>query len=217
MCGRFALKNPTKELQAYYQTTNTVEYAARYNIAPSLPVITIHGTPEKQRLMEPMRWGLVPSWAKDPAIGNKMINARGETVDEKPSYRASFKRKRCIIPASGFFEWHTQTREPYYFSPKEGFFSFAGLWDKWTSPDGSELLSCTIITTEGNQTLKPIHDRMPVILNKEALEAWLSDTLEVSLLKSYLKPYDDSLIQSWPVDKKVNNPANNYQELLERN
>src|SRR5277367_671034 len=163
MCGRFALKNPSQQLQQHYDTVNVVEYPARYNIAPSQPIITItqHGN---QREMALMHWGLVPSWSKDPAIGNKMINARAETVEEKPSYRTSFKRKRCIIPASGFFEWHTQTREPYYFSPKDTVFSFAGLWDKWASPDGSELLSCTIITTEANRTLQPIHNRMPVIL-----------------------------------------------------
>lgn len=161
-----------------------------------------------------MGWGLVPSWAKDPAIGNKMINARVETVDEKPSYRASFKRKRCIIPASGFFEWHTQTREPYYFSPKDMVFSFAGLWDKWASPDGSELLSCTIITTEANRTLQPIHNRMPVILDREALDTWLSDTSDTPLLKSLLVPYDGKL-EAWPVSKKVNSPANNFAEILE--
>src|SRR5271155_4309808 len=115
MCGRFAHKNPTKELKQY-NTQNEVEYPARYNIAPSTPVITIHATPEGKRLMEPMRWGLVPSWAKDASIGNRMINARSETIDEKPSYKAAFKRRRCIIPASGFYEWHTESRQPHYFS-----------------------------------------------------------------------------------------------------
>ena len=214
MCGRFALKNPSKELKAYYQTGNLIEFPASYNIAPSLPVLTIHTT-DNVRHMDLMRWGLVPSWAKDPAIGNKMINARAETLDEKPSYRSSLKRKRCIIPASGFFEWHTQSREPYYISPKSGWFSLAGLWDRWQSPDGSELLSCTIITTSPDETLKPIHHRMPAILDSEGIEQWLSDSQDSALLKSLLMPYDDSKLGIRPVSKAVNNPKNNYPEILE--
>ena len=215
MCGRFALKNPGQQLKQFYNTANAVEYQARYNIAPSLPVITIHGTPAGERLMELMRWGLVPSWSKDPAIGNKMINARAETVEEKPSYRTSFKRRRCIVPASGFFEWHTKTREPYYFSLGEAPLSMAGLWDKWASPDGSELLSCTIITTIANKVLAPIHERMPVILDQDALEVWLGDTEDVPLLKSLLKPYDNDKLKAWAISKLVNSPGNNIPEILE--
>jgi len=165
--------------------------------------------------MDLMHWGLVPSWSKDPAISNRMINARAETVEEKPSYRTCFKRKRCIIPASGFYEWHTQTREPYYFSPKSGWLSLAGLWDHWQSPDGTELHSCTIITTSANKLLQPIHERMPVILEDNVLDVWLGESQDVPLLKSLLLPYDDDKLQAWPVSKTVNSPANNNPELLE--
>jgi putative SOS response-associated peptidase YedK len=214
MCGRFALKNPTKELKQYYNTQNEVEYAARYNIAPTTAVITIHATPDGSRIMEPMRWGLVPSWAKDVSIGNRMINARSDTVDKKPSYRAAFMRRRCVIPASGFYEWHTETREPYYFSPKEGFLSLAGLWEHWQSPDGSELHTCTIITTDANALVQPIHERMPVILKGDALNLWLDNTQDVTLLKPLLTAYDETKLNAWPISKRVNSPANDSPELM---
>ena len=214
MCGRFALKIPTYQLKQYYSTTNAVAYSSRYNIAPSRDIVSVtqHGN---QRDMHMMRWGLVPSWAKDVSIGNKTINARSETLEEKPSFRTSFQRKRCVIPASGFFEWHTKTREPYYFTPKDTLFSFAGLWDGWKTPDGKELLSCTIITADANKTIKPIHDRMPVILDKDGIDTWLNPSSEVSLLKSLFLPYDDAKLQAWPVSKLVNDPANNIPEILE--
>lgn len=216
MCGRFALKNPSKELKQHYNTKNAVEYPARYNIAPSTPVIAIHTTHTGERVMKPMRWGLVPSWAKDPAIGNKMINARAETIEEKPSFRTAFKRRRCVIPATGFYEWHTQTREPYYFSPKDGLLSFAGIWEHWQGADGSELQSCAIITTASNALMQPIHARMPVILKPETLELWFSASQDVALLKSLLAPYDDDNLQAWTISKRVNSPANEGAELVTR-
>ena len=214
MCGRFALKNSSQQLKQCYNTANAVEYPARYNIAPSQPVLTI-ATSNGQRLMDVMRWGLVPSWAKDISIGNRMINARAESIEEKPSFRAAFKRRRCIIPASGFYEWHTKTREPYFFSSKDTVLSLAGLWEHWQSPDGSELLSCTIVTTTANKVLAPVHERMPVILEHDALEVWLGDTQDVPLLKSLLKPYDDDKLQAWAISRKVNSPSNDFPELLE--
>jgi putative SOS response-associated peptidase YedK len=213
MCGRFAQNKPAADLKRHYNTVNTVECSASYNIAPSQPIVSIVQQGDS-REMALMKWGLVPSWAKDPAIGNRLINARAETVEEKPSFRASFKRKRCIVPASGFYEWHTSTRQPYYFSPKEGDFSIAGLWDKWPSPDG-DLVSCTLITTGANAFTKPIHHRMPVILDDEAVNLWLSDTQDIPLLKSVLRPYDDDRMQAWAVSKEVNSPAHNNPKLLE--
>jgi putative SOS response-associated peptidase YedK len=213
MCGRFAQKKPAADLERHYNTVNTVEYSASYNIAPSQPIVSIVQHADS-REMALMKWGLVPYWAKDPAIGNRMINARAETVDEKPSFRTSFKRKRCIVPMSGFYEWHTETRQPYYFSPKESDFSIAGLWDRWQSPDG-ELLSGTLITTSANALMKPIHHRMPVILDAEAVNLWLSDTQDVPLLKSVLRPYDDGRMQAWAVSKDVNSPANNHSRIPE--
>lgn len=215
MCGRFALKKSAKELKQYYNTKNVVEYPARYNIAPRSPVITIHTAPDGSRVMDPMLWGLVPSWAKDISIGSKMINARSETLEEKPSYRNAFKRRRCIIPASGFYEWHTKTREPYYISPKEDILSLAGLWEHWQSPEGSELYSCTIITTAANHLMQPIHERMPVIIDKSALDIWLDHTQDIKHIKTLLAPYDDSKLQAQAISKQVNSPANDYPELLD--
>jgi len=148
-------------------------------------------------------------------IGQRLINARCETVEEKPAYRASFKRKRCIIPASGFFEWQAETKQPYYFSGREGVLSLAGLWECWASPDSSELLSCTILTTPANELVKPVHERMPLILEGEGIEAWLSDTADTALLKSLLLPYAGSALQSWAVGRQVNSPGNDRPELLD--
>ena len=213
MCGRFAQKKSAADLKRHYNTVNTVEYSSSYNIAPSQPIVSIVQQADS-REMALMKWGLPPSWAKDPASTRPMTNARAETVEEKPFFRASFKRKRCIVPASGFFEWHTETRQPYYFSPKEGDFSIAGLWDRWQSPDG-ELVSCALITTSANALMKPIHHRMPVILDSEAVNLWLSDSQDIPLLKSLLRPYDDARMQAWAVSKEVNSPAHNNPKLLE--
>lgn len=215
MCGRFALKIPAKELQRYYHTRNAMEYPARYNIAPSLPVLTIHNAHSSERVMDIMRWGLVPSWAKDISIGNRMINARSETLEEKPSFRNAFKRRRCIIPASGFYEWHAKTREPYYFSPAEGILSLAGIWEHWQSADGSELYSCAILTTSANRLLQPVHERMPVMLKPDSIDLWLSPEEDTKLLKPLLQPYDDNMLQAWPISKQVNNPSNDTSNLVE--
>jgi putative SOS response-associated peptidase YedK len=212
MCGRFAQNKPAADLKRHYNTVNTVEYSASYNIAPSQLVISIFQRGD-QREMARMQWGFRPSWAKGPAT-KPMINARAETVEEKRFFRTSFKRKRCIIPAAGFFEWHTETRQPYYFSAREGEFSIAGLWDASHTPAG-DLLSCALITTGANALMEPIHHRMPVILDEEGANLWLSDTQDVPLLKSVMRPYDDARMQAWAVAKDVNSPARNHPGILE--
>lgn len=215
MCGRFAQKKSSKALKEHYKTKNALERdAARYNIAPSSPVVTIALDAKGERVMDFMRWGLVPSWAKDVSIGNKLINARAETIEEKPSFRNAFKRRRCVIPASGFYEWHTETREPYYFSSQEDIISLAGIWEHWQSPAGSELHTCAIVTTEANQLMHPIHHRMPVILKPEAVDIWLSTTEDPKLLKPLFTAYDDTLLRAWSVSKRVNSPANDGPELI---
>jgi putative SOS response-associated peptidase YedK len=214
MCGRFALKHPPRELRELYHTVDEVAYAAGYNIAPGSEIVAIAGEGGERR-MRLMRWGLVPSWAKDYAIGQKLINARAETVEEKPAFRASFKRRRCVIPASGFVEWQAETREPYYFSGRAGVLSLAGLWDRWNGPLGREVVSCAIVTTQANDLVKPVHERMPVILEGEGLDAWLSDTDDAALLKPLLVPCSGEVLQCWAVSRKVNNPANDSAELLD--
>jgi putative SOS response-associated peptidase YedK len=215
MCGRFAQKTPSKELKQKFNTVNEVECPVRYNVAPTTPVIVIHETPFGDRLMEPMRWGLIPSWAKDISIGNKMINARAETIEEKPSYKKAFIRRRCIIPVAGFYEWHTETRQPYYFSLQSGPASLAGIWEHWMGADGSELHTCAIITTAANPLMQPIHHRMPVIMGQDAVNLWLAKGEDVPLLKSLLLPYADTNLQAWPISKRVNSPANDTPDLLE--
>jgi putative SOS response-associated peptidase YedK len=212
MCGRFAQNKPAADLKRHYNTVNAVETSASYNIAPAQLIISILQRSD-QREMARMQWGFLPSWAKGPAT-KPMINARGETVEKKPFFRTSFKRKRCIVPASGFFEWHTETRQPYYFSPREGDFAIAGLWDASHTPAG-DLLSCALITTGANTLMEPIHHRMPVILDEEDVNLWLSDSQDVPLLKSVLRPYDDARMQAWAVSKDVNSPSHNHPGILE--
>ncbi len=215
MCGRFTLIIPPSQLQQQYGTKNAANIAPRYNIAPTQPVAVIRPDVKGARLMDIMYWGLVPSWAKDISIGSKLINARAETLTEKPSFRNAFRRRRCIIPANGFFEWQKPSGQPYYFSSASGPLSLAGLWEHWTSPDGSDLLSCCIVTTEANSTVHPVHGRMPASLEGNAIDQWLSDTEDTDSLTALLTPRESNALQAWKVEKKVNRPANDFPELIE--
>ncbi len=229
MCGRYTLSNPqgsfseTPDIDARFlaEFVETGWLKPRFNIAPTqdLPVITNEG----RRRIERMRWGLVPFWAKDVKIGSRMINARGETVAEKPAFRASFKLKRCLIPATGFYEWRregqgkTKTKTPMLIRLKGGgYFSMAGLYDRWKDPDGNWLSSCTIITTGPNELMSPIHDRMPVILPEEAESAWIN--LEVDSpdeLKPFIRPFPAASMEAYEVSPAVNSAKNQGPELIE--
>src|SRR4051812_41205592 len=170
MCGRYALIEKFDKVKAFYGAKSDIAWEGSYNIAPSqmIPVVVQDGDGREIRLM---KWGLVPHWAKDEKIGFRMINARSETVDEKPGFRDSFKSRRCVIPASGFYEWRKLDKQPFWFAPYEGLFSFCGLWAQWKKPDGKILESCTILTTDANDAVAPVHDRMPVILGHNAIGA----------------------------------------------
>ena len=210
MCGRFTLTTNLGAIAARFGVARFLEEVGpRYNIAPTQTVIVV-GNAGTRHLTE-MRWGLIPSWAKDPAIGNRMINARAETVATKPAFRVALRKRRCIIPADGFYEWQPAGRrkQPVYITLKSREpFSFAGLWDTWTSPEGEEIKSCTIITTEANELLKPIHDRMPVILTRETEAVWLDPTIQdPALLLPLLNPYPAEEMECCPVSPWVNNPA----------
>lgn len=220
MCGRFTLTLDPDELQeAFPQFIFPEEYRPRYNIAPSQPVLAIPN--DGSRKADFFKWGLIPSWAKDPTIGNRMINARSETLTEKPSFRTAFKKRRCIILADGFFEWQSQTDKktkiPHYIHLKsrQGF-GFAGLWEDWHASDGSGIKSCTIITTSPNDLLAPIHKRMPVILPQSAYETWL-DPVERSQpdLVGLLGPYPGHEMAAYPISKLVNQPSNDVPQVLE--
>lgn len=206
MCGRFTLTLTFNEVAEILKITDEIDWKPRYNIAPMQQVPVVVNDVEKH--LKLLQWGLVPFWAKDTSIGNKMINARAETVDTKPSYRQSFQTQRCLILADGFYEWKREGKSkiPYRFTLKDRtLFGFAGIWDSWMSSDGKTINSCSIITTEANELMTTIHDRMPVILDKEKEEMWLDPTLhDTGLLKSLLIPYNANRMNYYEVSTKVN-------------
>ncbi|MBN1148719.1 MAG: SOS response-associated peptidase [Anaerolineales bacterium] len=213
MCGRFVLTADPSQLRAAFPGLAIPDdIPPRYNIAPSQPVAVIPN--DGKNRLDFFVWGLIPSWAKDPKIGNQLINARAETVAEKPSFRAAFRRRRCLILADGFYEWKKEagqkTKTPLLIRLKSGGpFAMAGLWESWHAPDGSNILSCTILTTQPNDLVKEIHNRMPVILPLESYPLWL-DPGEAApgQLEGLLKPYPASQMTAFPVSTLVNDPAN---------
>ena len=217
MCGRYTLKTPINVLAEGFEIK---EYPSsitpNYNTAPTQEVAAVVEEDEKRKL-EVFHWGLIPSWAKDPGIGNKMINARAETVSEKPSFRSAFKKRRCLILADGFYEWQKTDngKQPYHIKMADGApFAFAGLWEIWK--DEEEIRSCTIITTGANDLMDEIHHRMPVILHPEDYDVWLDpDFDEKELLTSLLKPYPADAMEAYPVSRRVNKPSNNEPSVLE--
>lgn len=213
MCGRFTLTVDAHQIREAFPWISVPENVQpRYNIAPSQPIAVVPN--DRNNELDYFVWGLIPSWAKDPNIGNRMINARGETVEEKPSFRAAFRRRRCLILADGFYEWKKEEEQkaktPFYIRMKNNTpFAFAGLWENWHAPDGSNILSCTIITTQPNELLQEIHNRMPVILPEREYKTWLQpDEALVTELKPLLIPYPSEEMTAYPVSRLVNNPAN---------
>jgi putative SOS response-associated peptidase YedK len=220
MCGRFTLTVDPGQLQeAFPGLQGTEHIGTHYNIAPTQPVAVVPN--DGKNSLDFYVWGLIPSWSKDPQIGNRMINARAETLAEKPSYRIAYRRRRCLILADGFFEWRqepgSQGKTPMYIQLKtRAPFAFAGLWDHWQSPDGSQIYSCTIITTKPNSLIEKIHNRMPVILPQTAYTDWLSpNDMEPKALDRYLVPYAAEEMVAYPVSRSVNNPANDTPECIQ--
>lgn len=220
MCGRFTLVADPADLQAAFpETSFPAAYAPRFNIAPTQPILVI---PNNQRAQADFAlWGLIPSWSKDPSIASRLINARAETLAEKPSFRGSLKYKRCLIPASGFYEWKpspgAKGKIPHYIALSSGLpFAFAGLWDEWAGPDGSPVKTCTIITTEPNRLMSEIHNRMPVILPPDAYAQWLDPSPQKGEdLLPLLKPFPTGLMRAYPVSTLVNSPANDSPVLVQ--
>jgi putative SOS response-associated peptidase YedK len=205
-------------MEAFPGFTVPDEMTPRYNIAPSQPIAVIPNN--GQNRIEFFRWGLIPSWAKDPKIGNRMINARAETLAEKPSFRVAYRRRRCLVLADGFYEWRKEagrkTKTPMYIRLESGQpFAFAGLWEAWRSPDDQTVLSCTIITTTPNTLVEKIHNRMPVVLAPAAYDLWL-DPGEQSpdRLNEWLRPYPASQMSAYPVSTQVNNPSNDVPDCI---
>jgi len=223
MCGRFTLKAPPAELITHFGLASCPDFFPRYNIAPTSDVLVIRHKPDTGRVGQMVRWGLVPSWAKDPSIGAKLNNARGETVAEKPSFRTSFAKHRCLIPANGFYEWKPVTeggkvrRQPFYIRPtnENDLFAFAGLLARWRSEAGDDLITTCIITTGPNAVMEPIHDRMPVILEQDAWGAWLgSDNSSTDALKALLVPAPADAMVAYPVGMAVNRSGVEGDELI---
>ena len=216
MCGRFAFYSPSEATAALFGVSGSIAVEPRYNIAPTQFIVAIRNNEESGRELTMFRWGLIPSWAKDPSIGNRMINARAETVMEKPSFRAAYRRRRCLVLADGFYEWKKDgdTKTPWFISLANGApFAFAGLWENWQSKGTDESIqSTTIITTAANEFMATLHHRMPVVLQPDTADRWLAG--------------DDDLIDdvasnspeftAWPVDRRVNNARNEGEDLIRR-
>ncbi len=218
MCGRFVLHTPPESLAEYFDIDVIPDLAASYNIAPSQSVAAVR-VPEQDREMVMLRWGLLPSWAKTAKTNYSMINARTETVAEKPAYRTAFRQRRCLIPADGFYEWRQipDGKQPYYIRMrKDGVFAFAGLWERWIGPD-EKIDSCSIIVTEANDTIRPVHDRMPVIIRPADFDQWLDpECRDADAMKELLQPWPAEEMTANPVSKYVNSPANNDAHCIEQ-
>ena len=213
MCGRYTLSTPTDLLSDLYELETAVEAEPRFNIAPTqeTPVVRVDPQTGRRRL-DSLRWGLIPFWAKDPGIGNRMINARSETVAEKPAYRVSFRKRRCLVMADGFYEWKATggPKQPFFFHRQDGHpFAMAGLWDRWEKGQDGPVETFTILTTGPNETVEPIHKRMPVILDPSHFDRWLDPAFEdIDFLTSILVPAPPATLETYPVSTYVNSPAN---------
>jgi len=222
MCGRFTLISPGEVLAEFFELVDTLDIKPRYNIAPTQPVGVIRqGRDTNARAFDLLYWGLIPSWAKDPAIGNRMINARAETAATKPSFRSAMKYRRCLIPTDGFYEWKAITgqkrKQPYFIRMKdESPFAFAGLWEHWQDPGGSEIDSCCILTTEPNELMADIHNRMPVILDPKNFAQWLDPEIQkADAVDSLLQAFPRSRMKAFPVNTTVNRPSNDTAACIE--
>jgi putative SOS response-associated peptidase YedK len=214
MCGRYRLSRRKQFVEEYFDTaSDESEWTPRYNIAPTQPVPVIRQNPkEPRRELSLMRWGLIPSWAKDMSGAAMMINARSETAATKPAFRDPLTSRRCLVPADAFYEWKRtgKAKQPYCFEVNDGeLFAFAGLWDRWKDPSGEWVKSCSILTTTPNAVTSSVHDRMPVILDRADYDLWLDPGMtNVEVVSEMLKRYDARLMRCYPVNSRVNHVAN---------
>ena len=220
MCGRFTLTHPDQDLALQFDLPEIPDLQPRYNIAPTQPVAAVRVAPESAvRELALLHWGLIPFWAKDPKIGSRMINARSETAAEKPAFRAAFRRRRCLVVADGFYEWQKLNggKQPFYIRLHDGKpFAFAGLWEHWEGPDGAVIESCTLLTTEPNDVIRPLHNRMPVILQARDYDLWLdAEVQQAEQLQPLLGPYLPGDMEAYPVSRWVNSPPNDDPRCIE--
>lgn len=220
MCGRFSQGTPADILAQLFQLADIPSWTPRYNIAPTQLVPTVVVTSEHpSRQFRAWRWGLIPSWAKDPSIGSRMINAQAETASTNPAFRAAFRRRRCLMLADGFYEWQQlgRRKQPFHVRMRDGTpFAFAGLWEHWKGPDGAAIDSCTLLTTEPNDLIRTFHHRMPVILDPKEYDLWLDPGIqEPQRLQPLLRPYSSEVLAAYPVSTRVNNPANDTPDCIQ--
>jgi putative SOS response-associated peptidase YedK len=219
MCGRYAFFSPAEAVKRTFALDLLPELKPRYNIAPTQSVPALRVVEEGRRSLAMLHWGLVPHWAKERAIGNRMINARSETLTEKPSYREAFRRRRCLVLADGWYEWQPAPggKQPWFVRLRDPRpIAFAGLWEKWKDPAGGLLESCTIVTCNASESIRKIHDRMPVVLPEESWDRWMdpacSDTESLSRI---LGPCEAKALRAWQVGRLVNAPKNEGPKLIE--
>jgi putative SOS response-associated peptidase YedK len=218
MCGRYRLSRRKQIVEEYFESVSGDEdWTPRYNIAPTQPVPVIRQNPrEPVRELSFIRWGLIPSWSKEPSLGAGMINARSETASLKPAFRDPLKFRRCLIPADGFYEWQRtgKAKQPYCFAIREGeLFAFAGIWDRWKDSSGNAVETCSILTTTPNAVTSIVHDRMPVILDSGSYDLWLDPGMkDMSAVSELLKPCDARLMQCYPVSTRINHVVNDDEE-----
>ncbi len=222
MCGRFTLRTPLNQLvEQFLFDIQATDLPFRFNIAPTQPVATVRVLdPDQGRQFASLRWGLIPSWTKDRSVAKQLINARGETVAEKPSFRSAFRHRRCLILSDGYYEWKKLDapgkKQPYYIRMRdERPFAFAGLWEPWQDQAGTSLETCTIITTTANELTRVIHPRMPVILAAEDYTSWLDPrTADRDSLTRLLRPYDSAAMDAYPISSLVNNPRHDSPDCV---
>jgi putative SOS response-associated peptidase YedK len=219
MCARYVRETPAAELAELFGVMSLPALDSSWNTAPTQNVLAIRAAPEGgQREGVLLRWGLIPSWAKDPSIGSQMFNARGETAREKPSFRSAFKKRRCLLPADGFYEWKKgpPPRQPFYFHMKDGkAFAFAGLFERWESQDGTAIESCTMLTTTPNELVAAVHDRMPVIVSPNQYSAWLDPSdADMDSLQALVAPFPADRMDGHPVSRAVGNVRKNEPGLM---
>jgi putative SOS response-associated peptidase YedK len=220
MCGRFTLTDPDADLAVQFNLPEIPDMQPRYNIAPTQSVAAVRAAKESAvRELAWLYWGLIPFWAKDPKIGARMINARSETVAEKPSFRTAFKRRRCLVMADGFYEWQKQNggKQPFFIHLRDRKpFAFAGLWEFWKGEDEVVIESCTLLTTTPNELIRPLHNRMPVILHPQDYELWLDPEMqEVERLQPLLHSYPSNEMNVYPISRFVNRPQNDDPRCIE--
>ncbi|MCI0434219.1 MAG: SOS response-associated peptidase [Gemmatimonadetes bacterium] len=221
MCGRYAFYSPAESVKRIFALDELPELPARYNIAPTQSVPAVRAAEEGRRTLAMLHWGLVPRWAKERAIGNRMINARAESVAVKPAFRDAFRKRRCLVLADGWYEWQVAPggKQPWFIRRKDARpFGFAGLWERWKDPaDGAMLESCTIVTTDASPSIRKIHERMPVVLADSERDRWLDTAYsETDKLQELLRPFDPDALEAWTVSREVNAPKNEGPELIAR-